>query len=94
MLSRYCWMKVECSIDIIDNQHDDAGGVDADVTDENGWTLLRTSSWSGQDQCVKTLLEAGAKVCCMIAQIILRYQSLWGSEVDEDVVFLVKAFLT
>ena len=69
MLSRYCWMKVECSIDIIDNQHDDAGGVDADVTDENGWTLLRTSSWSGQDQCVKTLLEAGAKVCCMIAQI-------------------------
>ena len=54
------------SIDIIDNQHDDAGGVDADVTDENGWTLLRTSSWSGQDQCVKTLLEAGAKVCCTI----------------------------
>ena len=38
------------------------GDVDSDVTDDNGWTLLRTASWSGQEQCVKVLLEAGAKV--------------------------------
>ena len=38
------------------------GHVDTDVTDDNGWTLLRTSSWSGQEQCVSVLIKAGAKV--------------------------------
>ena len=40
----------------------ETGNVDCDVTDDNGWTLLRTSSWSGQDQCVNILIKAGAKV--------------------------------
>ena len=40
----------------------EAGPVDCDARDENGWTLLRTAAWSGQDQCVNTLIQAGAKV--------------------------------
>ena len=38
------------------------GKVEADLTDDNGWTLLRTSSWSGQTDCVQLLLSAGAEV--------------------------------
>ena len=38
------------------------GKVEADLTDDNGWTLLRTSSWSGQTDCVQLLLRAGAEV--------------------------------
>ena len=40
----------------------DTGKLEADLTDENGWTLLRTSSWSGQTECVQLLLGAGAEV--------------------------------
>ena len=32
--------------------------VYCDMTDDNGWTLLRTSSWSGQDQYVNILIKA------------------------------------
>ena len=39
-----------------------SGKVEADLTDDNGWTLLRTSSWSGQTGCVQLLLSAGAEV--------------------------------
>ena len=38
------------------------GKLEADLTDDNGWTLLRTSSWSGQPDCVQLLLRAGAEV--------------------------------
>ena len=40
----------------------EAGAVECDARDENGWTLLRTAAWSGQDQCVGVLLQAGAQV--------------------------------
>ena len=40
----------------------ESGNVDSDMTDENGWTLLRTASWSGQGACVSVLISAGAKV--------------------------------
>jgi len=40
----------------------DIGRIDPDLTDENGWTLLRTASWSGQEQCVKLLIDAGSQV--------------------------------
>ena len=38
----------------------EAGAVECDARDENGWTLLRTASWSGQDKCVDVLIQAGA----------------------------------
>ena len=40
----------------------DVGNILPDMTDENGWTLLRTAAWSGQDACVKILTAAGANV--------------------------------
>ena len=40
----------------------EAGAVECDARDENGWTLLRTASWSGQDKCVDVLIQAGAQV--------------------------------
>ena len=33
-----------------------------DATDANGWTLLRTAAWSGQDTCVTQLIARGAQV--------------------------------
>ena len=33
-----------------------------DATDANGWTLLRTAAWSGQDTCVAQLIARGAQV--------------------------------
>jgi len=38
------------------------GGLDPDTRDENGWTLLRTASWAGQDKSVQVLVELGASV--------------------------------
>ena len=40
----------------------EAGAVECDARDENGWTLLRTAAWSGQDLCVAVLIQAGAQV--------------------------------
>ena len=40
----------------------DAGAVQCDARDENGWTLLRTAAWSGQHRCVATLIQAEAQV--------------------------------
>ena len=40
----------------------EAGAVECDARDENGWTLLRTAAWSGQNQCVGVLIQAGAQV--------------------------------
>ena len=40
----------------------EAGAVECDARDENGWTLLRTAAWSGQDMCVDVLIQAGAQV--------------------------------
>ena len=40
----------------------EAGAVSCDARDENGWTLLRTAAWSGQEHCVNTLIQAGAQV--------------------------------
>lgn len=40
----------------------EAGAVECDARDENGWTLLRTAAWSGQHRCVAALIQAGAQV--------------------------------
>ena len=40
----------------------EARAVESDARDENGWTLLRTAAWSGQDKCVDVLIQAGAQV--------------------------------
>ena len=40
----------------------EAGAVECDARDENGWTLLRTAAWSGQHRCVAELIQAGAQV--------------------------------
>jgi len=38
------------------------GNVDPDTRDENGWTLLRTASWAGKDNCVQVLVELRSDV--------------------------------
>ena len=40
----------------------EVGNISPDMTDDNGWTLLRTAAWSGQEGCVKTLCDIGANV--------------------------------
>ena len=40
----------------------EARAVECDASDENGWSLLRTAAWSGQDKCVDTLIQSGAQV--------------------------------
>ena len=40
----------------------EVGKISPDMTDDNGWTLLRTAAWSGQEGCVKTLCDIGANV--------------------------------
>merc|ERR1719471_1953760 len=44
----------------------DTGKLEADLTDENGWTFqrtaLRAACWAGHLDCVKELLEAGAEI--------------------------------
>ena len=50
----------------------EAGAVECDARDENGWTLLRTAAWSGQDMCVDVLIQAGAQV--IIDHLTIKHQ--------------------
>ena len=50
----------------------EAGAVECDARDENGWTLLRTAAWSGQDKCVDVLIQAGAQV--IIDHLTIKHQ--------------------